>query len=155
MSVSIVQCPLPSLKEKADRFVTSIDIHILNRRSPNGIDSNTGVWCGAEFVLLHLNWTGFHIQTRHPCWTNQRTVSHPSCTNRIIFAWITCMFNVIEYAEYVIVSVVNVYHLGLISLPAAPVCRSDAKYRQRSLLDDNLSVMELENTQREHAIFEK
>lgn len=46
-----------------------------NRRSPNGIDSNTGLPCGAEFVLLHLNWTGFHIQSRHPCWTSQSIAS--------------------------------------------------------------------------------
>lgn len=86
MSVSIVQCPLPSLEEKADRFITSIDIHTSNRRSPNGIDSNTGWSCGAEFVLLHLKLDWFpQFRPDIPVGPIKRTVSHPSWTNRIIF----------------------------------------------------------------------
>lgn len=56
---------MPSaLTQRTGRLVPSIDIHTFNRRSPNGIDSDTGLSRGAEFVLFCF-WTGL-VSTFRP-----------------------------------------------------------------------------------------
>lgn len=112
LSVSIVQCPLPSLKEKADRSLTSIDIHVLN----NGVDSNTGLSRGAQ---PGLDWLAHSDQTALLDQSEDSDTSFLYKQNhfRMDDLYVQC-----EYVKYAIVSVVRVGGLGLLPLPAAPGC---------------------------------
>lgn len=143
-----------ALAQRKGRQIRHEHRHSHIKRTFSKRDWPTRVCC-VTLSLFCCIWTGLASTLRplRHCWTNQRTVTHPSCTNGIIFAWITCMFNVIEYALQSIVSVVKVGLLGLMLLPAAPACWGLPKYLRGSLMGDNLSVMEFKYPA--VAVFEK
>lgn len=67
------------------------------------------MWCRVCSVASELDWFP-QFRPDIPVGPIKRTVSHPSWTNRIIFAWMTRMFNVVEYADDAVVSVVNLFN---------------------------------------------